>query len=137
MDLLKNEFGGSPRSSIHFARTTAHSGIFERQTAESFDERQHRNLFVHKPGHWCSLGLASENTWWNANSGEPQGKLDIFSLQMVDIFKCDTSHPIFPTTVPLSLGHSRKGAQSNLPVLRNWKSGTHTENSKSISNPSC
>ena len=25
-----------------------------------------------KPGHWCFQGPASENTWWNGNSNEPQ-----------------------------------------------------------------
>ena len=35
---------------------------------------------------------------------------DIFvALQMVDTFKCRTSHPIFPATEPLSLGQLRKG----------------------------
>ena len=27
-----------------------------------------------KPGHWCFLGPASENSWWNGNSHDPQGK---------------------------------------------------------------
>ena len=34
---------------------------------------------------------------------------DVVALQMVDIFKCHTSHPIFPATEPLSLGQLRKG----------------------------
>ena len=33
-----------------------------------------------KPGHWCFLESASENTWWTANSIEPQGKLDIVAF---------------------------------------------------------
>ena len=70
-----------------------------------------------KPVHWCFLEPASESAWWNANSTEPQGKCDIVPLQMVDIFECHTSHPIFPATEPLSLGQSRKG-RSNLPFPR-------------------
>ena len=45
-----------------------------------------------KPGHWCFLGNASESTWWNATSNEPQGQRDMVALQMVDIFNCHTSH---------------------------------------------
>ena len=54
-----------------------------------------------KPGHWCFLGPASENTWWNANSNESQGTWNIIKLLMVDMFECHTSHPIFPATEPL------------------------------------
>ena len=58
-----------------------------------------------KPGHWCSLDPASEYGWWNGNSTEPQGELDIVALQMVAIFKCHTTHPTFAATEPVSLGH--------------------------------
>ena len=52
-----------------------------------------------KPGHWYFLGPASENTWWNGNSNELQGLLDVVALQMVDMFKCHTSHPILEATL--------------------------------------
>ena len=42
-------------------------------------------------------------------SQHTQGKWDKIALQMVDIFKCHNSHPIFVATEPLSLGQLRKG----------------------------
>ena len=69
-----------------------------------------------KPGHWCFQWPASKNTWWNANSNEPQGKYDIVALQIVDVFSCHTSPPpplpIFPATAPWSLGQLRKGGRN-------------------------
>ena len=62
-----------------------------------------------KPGHWRFLGPTSENTWCKRNYNEPQGHFDNVAKQMVDIFKCNISHPIFPATEPLSLGQLRKG----------------------------
>ena len=63
-----------------------------------------------KPGHWCFLEHASENTWWNGNLNKPtDNKLDSVASHMVEIFKCHIAHPIFPATEPLSLGHLRKG----------------------------
>ena len=47
-----------------------------------------------KRGHWCFLVLVSDKTWWNGNSNAPQGQRDSIALQMVDIFKCHTSHPL-------------------------------------------
>ena len=80
-------------------------------------------------------------------------------LRMVDILKYHTSHPIFPSTEPSSLGQLRKGGtkyhfpryirqqedshechigkqfvaycQSKLPVVWDWTSGTYTKNSGS------
>ena len=64
------------------------------------EKRQHLRQKI-QPGHWCFFGPASERTWWNANSNEPQGQWDTVSLQMVVMFKCHTSHPVFPATEPL------------------------------------
>ena len=44
------------------------------------------------PGPCCFLALASESTWWNGNSNEPQRKWDTVAVQIVDLFKCHTSH---------------------------------------------
>ena len=46
------------------------------------------------------------------NSNEFEGKLDTVACRMVDIFKCHTSHPIFPATEPLSLGRLRIGGRN-------------------------
>ena len=70
------------------------------------------NALQFKPRHWCFLGSASETTWWNGNFNGPCGKCDILVLQIVDIFTCHTSHPIFPATEPLSLGLLRKGGSN-------------------------
>ena len=43
---------------------------------------------------------------------QPQGTCDIVKLQMVDLFKCHTSHPIFSATEPISLGQLRKGKRN-------------------------
>ena len=32
---------------------------------------------------------------------------------MVDLFKCDTSHPVLPATEPLSLGQMRNGGSTH------------------------
>ena len=49
-----------------------------------------------KPGHWCFLGPASESTWWNGTSNEPQEKYDMVVLRVVDMFDC----PTFPPDIP-------------------------------------
>ena len=64
-----------------------------------------------KPRDWCFVEPKSENSWWNGNSNEPQGKWDTVALQVVDKFKCHASHPIFPAG-PLSLGQLRKGGSN-------------------------
>ena len=38
---------------------------------------------------------------------------EILSQQMVDMFKCHTSHPIFPATESSPLGQLRKGGRNN------------------------
>ena len=85
-------------------------------------ERQYRNLFAFpikvafsnqfKPRHWCFLEPTSESTCWNGNPRQPKEQWDGIALQMVDFFKCHTSHPIFPTTEPFSLGQLRKGRRN-------------------------
>ena len=81
--------------------------------SESFDEKiifmSMFNDTQLKPGHWCFVGPASENTCCKRDLSEPQAQWDTIALQMVDIFKCYTSHPVFPATEPLSLGQLRKG----------------------------
>ena len=135
-------------------------------------ERQYRNLLGQckkrwqhfKPRHWYFLRPASENMWWNGNSNEPQGKWDVVALQMVDMFKRRTSHPIFPATERAidawTVEERRKQLtfptvhsitrhigkqfsvylQSNLPGVWDGKSGTSQRTaetkSQSISNPS-
>ena len=58
-----------------------------------------------KPGYWCFLVPASEKYLVECNlPANLFGKLDIVALQMVLIFKCHISHPIFLATEPLTLG---------------------------------
>ena len=62
-----------------------------------------------KPKHWCILGPALDGKHvWTANSNELQGQWDIVGLQMADILKCHTSHPIRQPTEQLSLGQYGK-----------------------------
>ena len=48
---------------------------------------------------WQRVRRNSQDTgasaWWNGNFIEPQGKLDVVELQIVDIFKLHTSHGYF------------------------------------------
>ena len=66
-----------------------------------------------KPGHWCFLGPASEKTWWNGITNNPQGQWDSVASQMVDIFECRTEPPIFPATAILSLGPLKEGRRND------------------------
>ena len=81
-------------------------------------QKQYRTMIM--PKKWAAFATkfkqrtfvlrpASENMWWNAHSNESRGQRDIVALQMVDIVRCRASHPIFPATDPLSLGHLKKG----------------------------
>ena len=124
---------------FHSRHQETYSEILERVTSRIFwwedhilvgvqrhwmdKERQYRNLVAQcrRSGSSCDPieartlvlpGAASENMWWHGNSDEPQGQCDVVALQMVDIFKCHTSHPIFPATEPLSIGQLRKGGRS-------------------------
>ena len=71
--------------------------------------------------HWCFLELASEKTWWNGNPNKPYGQWDSQVSQMVDMFKCHTSH------TPYSLGQLTKGG-------RNWHFQGAFENKKILIN---
>ena len=154
------EFGmhlASATKRFYHSNHETYSGTLERTNSRIFLWEDHIHVCVHnapkvsafaaqfKQGQWT----ASENRWWNGNSNEPQGQWPVVALQVLDIFTCHTSHPIFPATEPLSHGQLRKGgsnyrfkgtfdnhmdeqistySQSNLPPVWDWKSGTHTEN---------
>ena len=66
-----------------------------------------------KPGQWCFLGTFDRKKGSNGNSNALQATFDIVELLMVDIFMCHSSHSIFPTTEPLSLGQLRKGGSNH------------------------
>ena len=57
-----------------------------------------------QPGLWCFPGPATESTWWRGNpwAPAPKGKCDMVEWEMVDIFRFQSSHPIFLGTSPPS-----------------------------------
>ena len=107
-----------------------------RQTPESFDEggsssclcsttldgqrKARQKLVCTMPQKWQHLRpISSQDTGasWGPRQkirggtemfNEHQRTLDVVAWQLVDIFKCHTSHPTFQTTEPPSLGQLRK-----------------------------
>ena len=57
---------------------------------------------------WQHLRQHSRKDVLEQHSNNFQGQWDIVTSQMVDIFKCQTSHPIRPATA-LSFGQLKKG----------------------------
>ena len=69
------------------------------------------------PGPCCFLALASENTWWNGNSNEPQRKRNTVAVQIVDLFQVS----YFP------LGHFQRQSHYRLDSWREEKAFTNSK----------
>ena len=55
------------------------------------------------------LGACIRKDMVERKSQQAPRQCDVVASQMVDNVKCHTAHPIFPTTVPLTLGQLEEG----------------------------